>query len=309
MALRRSLTARAKFFYQQQQRLAVPLSHVARHDNDDRLRPSDRGGECLRRRIPGDNWGSFSGSRNLFGDRRFAIPAAYAPVFVRNMSTDGVDVVGEKAVEAVVVPVANEVAAAASGNFLVDAVQYLIDHVHTFTGLNWWASIALSTILIRTLLLPLTIHQLKALSKFKRIRPQVLEIHHAETESSDKSPVALALHRAQMKKLLNEYGINRFTNLASSVTQFIVVLSLYAAIVNMAGKIESFKDGGAFWFTDLTTLDAMHILPFLTTWTFWKALQCHDDAWLSDDFTSGFHAAFTISLSTLAPNVMCDEEA
>lgn len=31
----------------------------------------------------------------------------------------------------------------------VAAVQHLIDAVHSFTGLNWWISIALSTVLLR----------------------------------------------------------------------------------------------------------------------------------------------------------------
>ncbi|KAH6763333.1 hypothetical protein C2S52_020766 [Perilla frutescens var. hirtella] len=287
MAFRRAVTARAKFFYQQQKRLAVPLSHVASHDNDDCLRPSDRGGDCLRRRIPGDNWGSFSGSRSLFGDRRFAIRATYAPVFVRNMSTDVNDVVVEKAVEAVVAPVVNEAVSAASGNFGVDVLQYLIDHVHTFTGLNWRASIAVTTILIRTLILPLTIHQFKALSKFTRIRPQVLEINREETESSDQSPAAVAV-----------------------VISFINYMTLlphhfnYMQIVNMTEKVESFKEGGAIWFTDLTTPDAMYILPLLTAFTSWRAMECNADAGLSHISRSGvlgIFAALTIPLAASAP--------
>ncbi|KAH6821521.1 hypothetical protein C2S53_019101 [Perilla frutescens var. hirtella] len=345
MAFRRSLTARAKFFYQQQQRLAAPLSHVAPHDNDDRLRPRDRGGDCLRRRIPGDNWGSFSGSRSLFGDRRFAIPATYAPVFVRNMSTDVNDVVVEKAVEAVVAPVVNEAVvapvvneavSAASGNFGVDVLQYLIDHVHTFTGLNWWASIAVTTILIRTLILPLTIHQFKALSKFTRIRPQVLEINREETESSMKllpAPDEYSLvfpgsesgccgcSRWTMDdnprpglnpvdfKLDLKYGINPFTNLASHLTQYTAVFFLFSAIVNMTEKVESFKEGGAFWFTDLTTPDAMYILPLLTAFTSWRAMECNADAGLSHISRSGvlgIFAALTIPLAASAPKaVLC----
>ncbi|KAH6763334.1 hypothetical protein C2S52_020767 [Perilla frutescens var. hirtella] len=305
MAFRRSLTARAKFFYQQQQRLAVPLSHVASHENDDRRRQSYKEGDSLRLRLHGDNWGSFAGSRNLFADRRFAIPAAYALVFVRNMSTDGVDVVGEKAVEAAVVPAANEVAAAASGDILVDAVQYLIDHVHTFTGLNWWASIAATTILIRILLLPLTIHQFKALSNLNLIRPQVLENNREETESSDKSPVDVAVGEARMRKLLNEYGINPFTNLASHLTQYIALFILFYAIFNMAEKVGSFKEGGALWFTDLTTPDAMYILPVLTALTFWRAMECHADAELSH-VSRGVVAALTIPLAACAPKaVLC----
>jgi len=36
----------------------------------------------------------------------------------------------------------------------------------------------------------------------------------------------------------------------------------------MAEKMPSFKHGGAFWFTDLTTPDALYIFPVLTALSF-----------------------------------------
>lgn len=39
-------------------------------------------------------------------------------------------------------------------------------------------------------------------------------------------------------------------------------------ISNMAEKVPSFKNGGAFWFTDLSIPDARYILPVLTAMTF-----------------------------------------
>ncbi|KAH6765115.1 hypothetical protein C2S51_016364, partial [Perilla frutescens var. frutescens] len=303
MAFRRSLTARAKFFYQQQQRLSVPLLHTDRHDNDDRRRQSYKGGDYLRRCLPGDNWGSFSGSRNLVGDRRFAIPAALAPVFVRNMSTEGVGVVAEKAIEEAVAPVANEVAAAVSGIFPLDVFQYLIDHVHTSTGFNWWASIASCALLIRALQLPSKIYQLKAVSKFTHIQPQLDEIED-EIESGNKSTVAVALLEARKKKLLNEYGIKPLTKWATFLTGVPVTFFFFYAILNMTQKVESFKEGGAFWFTDLTTPDATYILPALTAFTYWMAMECHRYPRFGDGLPKSANviiAALAFPLAAFAP--------
>lgn len=36
----------------------------------------------------------------------------------------------------------------------------------------------------------------------------------------------------------------------------------------MAEKVPSFKDGGAYWFVDLTTPDPMYIFPILAGLTF-----------------------------------------
>ncbi|WVY93445.1 hypothetical protein V8G54_032533 [Vigna mungo] len=43
----------------------------------------------------------------------------------------------------------------------------------------------------------------------------------------------------------------------------------------MAEKMPSFKDGGAYWFVDLTTPDALYILPVLTALTFLITVECN----------------------------------
>ncbi|KAK4422515.1 Mitochondrial inner membrane protein OXA1-like, partial [Sesamum alatum] len=187
MAYRRSITARAKLLYQQH-RVAPSFSHIPR-DDDDHGTPLHHSTISKNPEIPsyfqhrffgtGNNVGFFHRSRNLFQDRRFGIPAACGPVFVRNMSSLGegpaekieimTDVLGDKAVEVAsqVGPVVNEVTVAAADSFFpVAALQYLIDYIHSFTGFNWWASIVLATLLIRGIQLPIMINQLKSTSKF-----------------------------------------------------------------------------------------------------------------------------------------------
>lgn len=295
MAFRRSLTARAKLFYQQQQqqRVALPLSRVDRDDNDRRRQDLPI---YDFRRVGRGNVGSFrlSGWRNLCGDRRFAAPAAYTPIFVRNMSsygegrgtenvpitTDSFEMMKEtveKAFEAVA-PMANEAVAAA----IVDVISYspfggllyLINLVHFSSGCNWCASIALSTILLRTLLLPFTIHQTKATYIFTLIRPQVEEIQEEITKGrNEKNPIAAAVAEARMRKLFDEYRFNRFSNVGSySVLASVNACFYFAILIMNAAKLESLNDGGAFF-----------IFPLLTAFTFWRAMKCHGDAYISDN--------------------------
>lgn len=44
----------------------------------------------------------------------------------------------------------------------------------------------------------------------------------------------------------------------------------------MAENVPSFKNGGALWFTDLTTPDATYILPVLTAVTFLITVEVVD---------------------------------
>ncbi|XP_011101043.1 mitochondrial inner membrane protein OXA1 [Sesamum indicum] len=296
MAYRRGVTARAKFFYQQQQRVAPSFSHVRRDDSDREdlnSNPISRNTEIrnyFQHRFlgTGNNFSAFNGSRNLFKDRRFGIPAGCGPVFSRNFSSgtvgegavdkieilnDVVDVLGDKAVE--VVPVVSEVAAVAADSFFpVAALQYLIDYVHTYTGFNWWASIVVTTLLIRSIQLPLLINQLKSTSKFTLLRPK-LEAIKEEMQNREMSPNAVAEGQAQMQKLFKEYGVTPFTPLKGLLISGPIFCSFFFAVNNLAEKVPSFKEGGALWFTDLTTPDSMYIFPVLTALTFWITVECN----------------------------------
>lgn len=165
-------------------------------------------------------------------------------------------------------PVLSEVAiAAADSYFPVAVLQYIIDGVHTFTGLNWWASIVLTTIMIRGATIPLLINQLKASSKLATMKPQLEEIKE-RMQSTGMEPGAVADGQRQMKALFKQYGVTPFTPMKGLLIQGPVFISFFLAIRNMAEKVPSFKQGGALWFTDLTTPDALYVFPILTALTF-----------------------------------------
>ncbi|XP_021760316.1 mitochondrial inner membrane protein OXA1-like isoform X1 [Chenopodium quinoa] len=216
----------------------------------------------------------------------FLFPAAAAgvgPSLSRYMSSatgegsDKVDNLGDiahiftdKTVEAVssATPAVNEVAvAAADSAFPVAALQHLIDAVHSFTGLNWWAAIAVTTILIRGATLPLLISQLKATYKLNLIRPRLEEIKQT-VQASGMDPVAVAEGQKEMNALLKQYGVSPLTPLKGLLIQGPIFVSFFLAISNMVEKVPSMKSGGALWFTDLTTPDSLFIFPVLASLSF-----------------------------------------
>lgn len=64
-----------------------------------------------------------------------------------------------------------------------------------------------------------------------------------------------------------------YSNLLVLLFRFPNILSMPMQITNMLDKVPSFKQGGAFWFTDLTTPDTMYIFPVLTALTFWITVE------------------------------------
>ncbi|KZV31763.1 hypothetical protein F511_00567 [Dorcoceras hygrometricum] len=300
MAYRRSIIARGQLFYQLHKRIGPSFSHIHRVENDVEESNSNaiprNGGipflfqqSCFLGRDNG--FRKLNGSK-MYKDPKFIFSAGCGSVFARNFSSGGVgegaadnieimsdvvDALGDKAVEvaAQVAPAVNEVAAVAADSiFPVAALQYLIGYVHMHTGFNWWASIALTTILIRGLQLPLMINQLISTSKFTLLRPRLEEIKE-EMQNKDMSPDAVADGRARMKELFKEYGVTPFTPLKGLLISGPIFCSFFFAVRKLAENVPSFKEGGALWFTDLTTPDSLFILPVLTAVTFWITVECN----------------------------------
>lgn len=297
MAYVRSLSTRANIV---RRRYNASFSYIL-HDDDRKHNsieegPSSKGmSNLFQQRSFGSSRKRFDNNLAVFGffNNRRCLDLSLSPSigvsFCRDMSTIGggsenielindvADVLTDTTFEAVSAqaPVVNEVAiAAADSYFPVAALQHVIDAVHSFTGFNWWASIIVTTLLIRGATVPLLINQLKATTKLTLMRPHLEEIRQ---QMSDKAmdPMALAEGQKQMKKLFKEYGVSPLTPLKGLFIQGPIFVSFFLAISNMTEKVPSFKSGGAYWFLDLTTPDSLYILPILTGLTFWITVECN----------------------------------
>ncbi|CAG7871329.1 unnamed protein product, partial [Brassica rapa] len=161
-----------------------------------------------------------------------------------------------------------EVALAANDSFLpIAALQHCIDMVHCYTGLEWWASIVLATVLIRSSTVPLLIKQMKDTMKLSLMKPR-LEAIREEMQNKGMDQVTMAEGQKKMKNLFKEYGVTPFTPMKGMLIQGPLFICFFLAIRNMAEKVPSFQTGGALWFTDLTTPDSLYILPVITALTF-----------------------------------------
>lgn len=297
MAYRRSLATKTRLFAQQ--RFAPSFSYVHHEDDrknqysDEKIRTSfqSRSYSCIGN-TPKTSLGFGGGS---FRDPRWSqflhVPMTTSGfLLARNMSTtigdgsgaekieymaDVADILADKTMEVVSTqaPAVSEVAVAAADSWLpVAALQYAIDGIHNFTGMNWWTSIIITTLVIRTLSVPIMINQLKATTKLTILRPELEQIKQ-EMQDRGMSPSAVAEGQAKMKRVFSEHGVSTFTPLKGLFIQGPVFVSFFLAIQNMVEKVPSFKTGGISWFLDLTTADSFYILPFLTAFSFWITVE------------------------------------
>ncbi|KAK7278696.1 hypothetical protein RJT34_23732 [Clitoria ternatea] len=169
-------------------------------------------------------------------------------------------------------------------------------YTHIEFQIERWAAIVLTTLLIRSATVPLSIYQLKATSKLLIIRPHFKEIKQ-QMEAKSMDPVASAEAKAKINKLFKEsvfsqfageyireggkyrhsvrHGVTPFAPLKGLFIKGVIFVSFFLAITNMAEKVPSFKHGGAYWFTDLTTPDALCIFPVLTALSFLIVAEAH----------------------------------
>ncbi|XP_066388901.1 mitochondrial inner membrane protein OXA1-like [Miscanthus floridulus] len=169
-------------------------------------------------------------------------------------------------------PYPGEVAAAAAESFPpVAALQHLLDAVQSFTGLNWWATIALTTVMIRLVTVPLLINQMKSTMKLNDMRPEIEAINEEMRNSTD--PRSMEVGKQKLGELFLRHGVTPLTPLKGLFIQGPMFMSFFFAISNMVEKVPSMKGGGLYWFTDLTTPDNFFILPVLTSLTFLATVE------------------------------------
>ncbi|KAL9246645.1 hypothetical protein vseg_020154 [Gypsophila vaccaria] len=313
MAYRRAICSRATIFAQ---RLNPSFTYIPNNNNNNN-NPNDNTDDPPKyRKIKEFYMSNFSAPRNVFIHQR-PISGVLGNGFGghRYMST-AIGEAGDKAeylsdVTAVITdavpvdviasqaPAVSEVAIAAADSAIpVAALQYVIDGVHSFTGLNWAASIVLTTFMIRGATIPFLINQLKATSKLSIMRPHLEEIKE-EMSAKANDPAAMQEGKEKMNAIFKQYGVTPFTPLKGILIQGPIFISFFLAISNMAEKVPSFKNGGAFWFTDLSIPDTTYTLPVLTALTFLITVEFNMQEGMEGNPVAGTMKKFSRGLAVL----------
>src|SRR5215218_8939877 len=122
-------------------------------------------------------------------------------------------------------------------------------------GASWWLAIVMLTIIVRTLLFPITYRQVKSMRRMQDLKPDMDRIR-AEYKDDVKK------QREEMAKLYQERQVNPLGGCLPIFIQLPIFLVLYYTIRHF-DTLESFRTGGLLWFQDLTVYDHLFILPVL----------------------------------------------
>jgi YidC/Oxa1 family membrane protein insertase len=112
---------------------------------------------------------------------------------------------------------------------LIDAADWLLGSIHD-VGFSWGMSIILLTVIVRLLLVPLTIKQIRSMNALRALQPQLKEIQ--EKYKGDRQ----AMNQATMR-FYQENKVNPF----ASCLPLLLQLPVFLALFNLLRSTE-FKD-------------------------------------------------------------------
>lgn len=137
---------------------------------------------------------------------------------------------------------------------LFNLLGFTLTSFHSF-GAPWWLAIVMLTIIVRTLLFPLTIKQVKSMRAMQGLKPEMDSIREKHKENP-------AEQQAALMRLYGERKVNPIGGCLPALVQLPIFLVLYYTIKEFE-NLSSFRTGGLLWFQDLTVADPYHILPVL----------------------------------------------
>ncbi|XP_068972975.1 cytochrome c oxidase assembly protein COX18, mitochondrial [Bombus flavifrons] len=174
-----------------------------------------------------------------------------------------------------------------SESICVEWVTEAFRYMHYQTGLPWWASIILTTIITRTFInLPLNILDLHNRAKQENLKDEMMDIAEKVKRKVDRevvlsqlSPVrAIALYTREMsneqKRLYVRDNCHPFKSVAMVLLQAPIWISFSVAVRNMCyvlpqispATVKDFQElttGGFGWIQNLVDIDHFFILPIL----------------------------------------------
>lgn len=157
----------------------------------------------------------------------------------------------------------------------IGLLQWGLEFMHVSLDLPWYATIALSTVIIRVMLTPLVVISQRNAAVMRNVMPEMQDVQNRITEARQMgNAMEYAQANQELQQLMKTRGFNPLKNMLIPFAQMPIFLSYFIGIRRMVNTpVESLHTGGIWWFTDLTMADPYYLLPLVTSGTL--ALTIH----------------------------------
>ena len=161
---------------------------------------------------------------------------------------------------------------------IVNIMGSVLLYFHQNLGLQWWLAIVLLTIIIRTLLFPLTVRQVRSMRAMQELRPEMDQIRAKYKDNRQKQ-------QEEQMKLFQENKVNPLGGCLPLLIQMPIIIGIFYVIRKFGGGVAgaeaeypSFTTGGILWFQNLTDHDPLYILPVLSAVTMLASMEITNKA-------------------------------
>ena len=134
----------------------------------------------------------------------------------------------------------------------------------------WWLSIVLLTVVVRTILFPLTVRQVRSMRAVQDLKPEMDKIR-AQYQNNRQ------LQQQEIMKLYQERKVNPIGGCLPILVQLPIFLGIFYTIRQFGGyqmgdrvvepMYPSFHEGGILWFQNLSVQDPYFLLPIISALT------------------------------------------
>jgi YidC/Oxa1 family membrane protein insertase len=146
-------------------------------------------------------------------------------------------------------------------------IQYLVENIHIYTGLPWYASLLGAVVLVRMATLKLFIDAADHTARQASIMP-LLEPIQAEFNAArqNQDTQALMVATKRRSQLLKSAGVSMRKIFYPMVVQMPFAFGTFRFTRGASDlPVPGFDVGGALWFQDLTIADPTYMLPLATS--------------------------------------------
>jgi len=185
-------------------------------------------------------------------------------------------------------------------------MQYLMENLHIGLDLEWYQTIAVTTLFMRFILFPVVVMAQRNMANMANNTPRMAALQDKMTDArrrGDMFESAQLGHELQV--YMKEKGLNPLTTSIPMLLQIPVFMSMFFALRGMANcPVDSMTSGGLFWFVNMTTYDPYYILPFLTSASLYLQLRLGAEGAKLDQMGPKMKIAMTVLPFVMLPITM-----
>src|SRR5215218_2847867 len=159
---------------------------------------------------------------------------------------------------------------------IVSVLGTVLLYFHQTLGAPWWLSIVLLTVIVRSLLFPLTVKQVRSMRAMQDLKPRMDRVRAQFKDNPQRQ-------REEMAKVYQEQGVNPLGGCLPILVQMPIFIGIFYVIrqfggYNLGGRTvppqyPSFHEGGILWFQNLSHADPTHLLPIISAVTMLAATE------------------------------------